>query len=378
LRGIGAICVALFHLGFTMMYGVPLLPDITKMEPLSWVLTRNDIFLIPGHASLLVFFTISGFVLRLALGHGEQQWGPMAVRFFAKRVFRLYPIVMVAVALTALYAGGVVAVQHQGTHPLTLLEFVDNLLLIKVSLNTTYWALQVEIVMVPVIFLLYVMERIWGARPILVIGWITTAFVFWPHWAVSDGLSCHCFALVLGTTVPTIGRRFVEHFSKRTLGLWLSGCVLALIFVGPFLGVFTHWSRIVEGYTAWVVVSAVAYRHDLRVLSILDIGPLRLLGRISGSFYVLHMLFGEIYFIYIATPLVPGRWLIQLPWLIGPLTLLGFLVFMTFCSWVSYKLIEAPGIELGNRFLRQIQRRPKPTMTSPRNNGTPTANRVAA
>jgi hypothetical protein len=54
--------------------------------------------------------------------------------------------------------------------PLSLSTLVANFLLLDVSLNTTLWAIQLEVVMAPLIVLPYFLECRQGPRVLAVIG----------------------------------------------------------------------------------------------------------------------------------------------------------------------------------------------------------------
>src|SRR5581483_386767 len=74
-------------------------PDATPSQAAAG---RLALALLPGHAFLMAFFVISGFVLRLSLGHGRQPAGATTARFVLARLFRFYPIVAVGVVVAAL------------------------------------------------------------------------------------------------------------------------------------------------------------------------------------------------------------------------------------------------------------------------------------
>ena len=88
-------------------------------------LGRLGLVLLPAHAALMVFFVISGFVLRISLGHGPQSKPAAAGKFLLGRIFRIYPIVFVGVALLVILS----AATPSGS------VLVENLLLIDPSLN---------------------------------------------------------------------------------------------------------------------------------------------------------------------------------------------------------------------------------------------------
>jgi peptidoglycan/LPS O-acetylase OafA/YrhL len=146
-------------------------------------------------------------------------------------------------------------------------------------------------------------------------------------------------------TIPTYGRALLAKMRRRTLYLLLVVALLALELVSPLCGLYSPWTRLVEGYAAWFLLSVIAYRPELRLFAWLDARLLRALGRISGSFYVLHMILATAFF-----ALLTPRHLPAVPYL-GVWALLLFLFVLTVCSWLSYTLIEAQGIAIGKRLL---------------------------
>ncbi len=60
----------------------------SMQSAVGWV----GLHLFPGHAALMGFFAISGFVLRISLQYGPQDFGRPERRFRVARLFRIYPI----------------------------------------------------------------------------------------------------------------------------------------------------------------------------------------------------------------------------------------------------------------------------------------------
>jgi len=83
------------------------------------------------------------------------------------------------------------------------------MLLLDSSINGVYWALQVEVLMAPIILLLYFVDRSYGTRPLIFIAVAATALSFSKHWAVWPPLSNNLYAFVIGMLVPTTGRKWV-------------------------------------------------------------------------------------------------------------------------------------------------------------------------
>jgi|GEM_PF-4075049 len=343
LRGLGTLAIAGYHFAGMMFFTGPLLPDVPwpDANAIQNGIRQFGVTMLAGHAALMTFFVISGFVLRVSLEHGPQQPTAAAARFFLSRIFRLYPIVIFAVAVSAVIA-----------RPVPLGQVVTNMLLLDVSLNEWFWALQVELLMAPVIVVLYFLERRYSLHVLVVIAIATSALAFKPSWAWWPPLSTNVFAFVLGMLVPTLGRRFVAGRSRFVVGVLLVA-TLALFLPNLCFGRYSRFSGLIEAYGAFAVVSLAAYRHDLFVLKWLDAKPLRWLGLSSGSYYVLHMTTIPLA-IGIAAAVVPVAWRVSAPALVGILVLAVWLAAIAPITLCTYYLIEAPGIGLGKRVMRRL------------------------
>src|SRR5262249_8497740 len=145
---------------------------------------------------------------RVSLEYGPQKLPVAAARFLLGRIFRIYPVVIFSLLVTALLGGWQASSHGQAARPLSAPLLFANLLLFDVSMNGAFWALQVELLMAPVILLLYFLERRHGPRVLLGIAVLTTALAYSTHWAIWPPLSTNVFPFVLGMVIPTIGRRF--------------------------------------------------------------------------------------------------------------------------------------------------------------------------
>lgn len=352
LRGIGAVMVAAWHLSGWAVNGVELLPHAPWPE-VEWVQNAFGQFalvLLPAHAALMMFFVISGFVLRVSLQYGPQSVGRAAIRFHVARIFRIYPIVMVSILLAAI-------VHDRQATPLSLPTFIANLLLLDASLNGTLWAIQVELLMAPMIVALYFVECQYGARALIAVAIVTSALSFEGGWTPWQPLSHNFFVFILGMLVPTLGRTFVQGLSQSAVNRLLLTTVLFLFLTGPLVGFFSRFSAVIEGYLAFLLVSIVAYRTDLQALRVFDVKPIRLLGLSSGSYYVLHMpLFALI--VPVVALAVPPILSLRAPALLGPAIIIILGVFLAVPSLLGYVVVEAPGIALGRLITAGFRLRP--------------------
>ncbi len=341
------MAVAGYHFtGAAGVTGVILLRHVWWADagPLRNAIGWVGLTLLPGHAALMTFFVISGFVLRVSLENGPRTVLAATTRFLIARLFRIYPILAVGVLLAAFttferFSPGRLAV---------------NLLLLDVSMNSHLWALQVEMLMVPVILALFFLERRWGPWMVAGVALATTGLAFAPRWAVWPPLSVNLFAFAVGITLPSLGRRFAGGLSNRTATLWVVGSVAVLLTAGPSLGVYARFTSIIETYVAASLLSLVAYRLDLRVLRALDARCLRKLGAASGSYYVLHMATLPVG-VAVATAVIPTAGSVAVRGVLGLGLIAVWVVAIAPLMVCVSLLVEVPGIALGRRLVRSLR-----------------------
>jgi peptidoglycan/LPS O-acetylase OafA/YrhL len=346
LRGVCAAMVAGWHMtGWAC-------PSGPFMDPASWlaagpvqrIVGQAALWLLAGHAALLVFFAISGLVLRVSLEYGPQDFGRAALRFHIARIFRIYPISMFGMTVAALVRIGLAP---PDAPPVTLSEFLANLLLLHVSLNGTLWAIQLEVVMAPLIVLLWGLDKRFGPRALVAVVLIATPLAF-ANWAYWRPLSQYFFAFVLGMLLPSLGRAWIGRLSSRAANWALAGATLVLFLSWPVFGFFSRFGAVVQGYAGAILLCAIAYRTDLKAVSWLDWPFFRQLGRASGSYYVLHMPLLPLIFLAI-TRLLPAYLFRDYPAITEPLVVAATLLLFAPVAMLSYRLVEGPGIALGRR-----------------------------
>lgn len=344
LRGICAAMVAGYHVSG---WGAPaglLLPHNPwiGVGALQNAVGRVELYLFTARAALMVFFVISGLVLRVSLQYGPQDFGRAVFRFHIARIFQIYPIVVFAMLLAAIADNW--QLPQAGT-PLGLSTLIANFLLLNVSLNGTLWALQLEVVMAPLIVLLYFLERRQGPWILAVIA-VGATFLAFSNWMLWQPLSEYFFAFVLGMLIPTLGKNWVIGLSRVTANRWLVAAVVCLFLPWPLLGFYSKFSAVIEGYAAALLVCIIAYQLEIANVRCLDWRPIRMLGLSSGSFYVLHMTVLP-WIVPIVARAIPNQLSIHIPALAGPLVIFGSLVLFAPIALISYHAVEAPGIGLG-------------------------------
>jgi peptidoglycan/LPS O-acetylase OafA/YrhL len=356
LRGIGALAVAGFHMSGWYLHGVQLSPHVPwqGVGGLQAALGKFHFAMFPGHAALMMFFVISGCVLHVSLEYGPQKPLAGVWRFAIARIFRIYPIVMVGVLVAALVAGWQVpATPTQPATPLTWPLLIQNMLLLDVSLNDTLWALQLEVLMAPVIVLFYFLERSYGTRVLVAALIATTILSYTKRWTFWPPLSHNFFAFLVGMLIPTLGAHWAAKLSRPMAQGVLIICALALILAGQIVGFFSPTSALIETYAAAMLISLVTYRNDLRGVGFLDAWPFRRLGLSSGSYYVLHMPLLP-FALVVAAVVIPVSWSVDMPLLVGLLVIVTSLIVFAPLMLLSFRLIEGPGMALGRKIIRRL------------------------
>jgi peptidoglycan/LPS O-acetylase OafA/YrhL len=328
--------------------------------PLQNAAGRLILHLIPGHAALMMFFAISGLVLRVSLRHGPQAPGVATIRFLLARAFRIFPIVIFGTLVFALANGWhVPGPSDQPQTPLDLPTLVANFLLLDVSMNPTLWALQVEVLMIPIILCLYFVERSYGTRPIAAFALIATVLSFAKQWAVFAPLSHNMFAFVVGMLIPTLGRDLAARLSPASAPRWLLWATAGMFLPGPLLGFYSQFSAVIEAFAAATLLALVAYRSDLRAVHWLDALPFRQLGMSSGSYYVLHTATIPAA-VVLGTLVFPAAWSANAPLVVGVLAIATWLVLIAPLMLVSYHAIEATGVAAGRIVIKHWSERVAP------------------
>jgi peptidoglycan/LPS O-acetylase OafA/YrhL len=90
-RGLAALAVCLFHTGHIKLNETTIVPAHSSI---------NALF--NGHSAVVLFFVLSGFVLRLSLANKWSQPIPIvASGYLVARLFRLFPVIVATVLVRA-------------------------------------------------------------------------------------------------------------------------------------------------------------------------------------------------------------------------------------------------------------------------------------
>lgn len=327
-------------------------------------LIENSVFHIfwDGAAAVILFFVLSGFVLALPYVGGSGKRIDF-VPFVLRRIFRIYPAYYTALAICLLLKFNVF--RMDGLHglsafitqfwdwpntDLTLSSLLKHMLLIGPryemgQIDPILWSLVVEMrVSLAFPFIIPVIRRVKTFRGALVLLAISAAlYKFIPMdtlWYVP--------LFVLGGLLARFRRPLVEWFGNLSLpaGLAVGG-------IGIFLYTFRYsvpgMPEIIRYYADYVIGSGVAVLILLvisrpQLSRTLSLKPLRYLGDISYSFYLLHFPI----LLTVTSQLYPVTQSLKAAWGVS-------LVISLILPYATYQWVEKPFQEVGRRTANKVK-----------------------
>ncbi len=360
LRGLAALTVVFAHC--YEVYPEALRFDVHPAElsawlqPWAWLRYTPLHLFTDGQQAVMFFFVLSGFVLTLPFLRRTQ---PSYPRYLAKRFCRLYPPFAVAILFSAaLYLliapHPIGALGHEfnaqsWTEDVTGGQVLRHLLMTGMArdetLDVPVWSLVHELrisMIFPMLVAFAAFGAVWGAIGLTALLYLACAYALiqvGEESALGTMLATGQYILffVVGIALASRAERWQATLGAvpsraRTL-LWLAA-LAALLFPASLL----PWARIAWGAGAvGILMLAMTSPKAGRALSL---PPLRWLGRVSYSLYLVHVpvLLACVHLLY-------GR--LPLPVILAvavALSLLG--------AQIMFRGVELPSIRLGRRLAR--------------------------
>lgn len=299
--------------------------------------------LAPGVAGVAIFFFISGYVIPLATRQG------LDVReFMIRRLFRIYPLYLVTLALIALAGATSFLPQLSFVADAPMRVWIPNILLIAEYVKVrpflgVSWTLAVELVWYALFAASFVMfgkkaaDRLDVFIPVSFAGLALLSLVIGVR--IPLGRPTMIYAAVVG--FQCFRFHAGEIGAKRLARSILVFACVALAGTYIAFGIFAHPNlTLAQAIGPWIVATAIflggVLYAPLREAKLLNRGMLPILGAMSYSIYLMHPL---------ATATADAYF--------APVLQVPIAVVLTFAmAGAGFALVEKPGIKLGRRAAR--------------------------
>lgn len=353
LRGIAALGVVATHCfgafrvdGLKAYWAVPFPVQPTGAQ----VLTVLGSLLNPNGAVVL-FFILSGYVLSLSFLRSKAILGRQLGPYLVRRLLRLLPAMWLSILFMAIVRhlfSNTVPISAQtyffyGTfhRGIGMGAILKNSVLIDFHVNPITWTMYVEVIgslFIPLMIAVAQRGRSIGFGFLLIL----ILLAWWTHSGTFDARHyLFCFQTgVLLACHPDLTRR--PQAASWSPAVFVAGCIL--MFIQRMASIDDLQGTLLLAVGASMLLAAVLGAPSVATFRWLDQRPIRLLGRVSYSLYLLHL----------AVMYALAQAFVSLGFLpkfggIVPILLLTICTmgFTTFLAWMSYTAVELPFIRLG-------------------------------
>lgn len=331
LRGYAAVAVSVFHtiLGMDetliprIVYG-----EVSRLPDAYSLFAKVILKLFSGETAVFIFFVLSGTVLFQSLTQVRRAFPSTAVIFSIRRLFRIYPALIISLAVMALclFAMG---------HPLSFYDFAVNCTLYAFPINGVTWTLNVEVV---------------------AIGFILTAYL---GWRVGSEWGLITVAIVIGIALrsplfQSIGTTFKDNWVFFALGMliptrigsWIARMMPVVVWPVILLVVIIFKGTLRPAAIA-LLVTMLYYNKAGLLGRGLEKPASQFLGRISYSFY----LYNALVLLIVCSYLKQWPIVVSHPVEYGLLVSPPVIAITILIAHFSTRFVEVPGIALGRAIL---------------------------
>ena len=305
-----------------------------------------------GEQAVDLFFALSGFLICHRLLGEEQQTGAISLRgFYIRRVFRLQPAALTYLLTVALLAAASVVAVHWTEWFAAIFGFY-NLLRNPGDYPSwftgQFWSLSAEEQFYLVLPAFLVLVR---RKRLLILSSLTVLLEAWRFYVARTGFlnpehSYHRSDLVVGciaigcVTSLLLRMPKVQDAAKRYLHPWITvSYTIVIMTYFYFRHTNLHHAASVTTYPLLVVSTMLHPRAWLSRL--LELPPVRYIGRLSYSIYLWQQMFFRA--IFVPPPGVRANGWLCLAAAMG-------------CACLSYHFIEQPLIRIGHRIAMRYTR----------------------
>jgi len=346
LRGYAALMVAVGHSFITIK-------NNSKIDGIIYQLVN-------GGVAVSIFFLLSGYVLGESLRKNDTRLTiTKSVRFYIKRIFRIYPIFLLQIILLSIFLlfwsyqrfpGMSHWTSYWFNFPISVKEVLFNLVFRSTSLGGVTWTLKVEMIgslFIPIFF--YFSSRTNKYMDLCIIVFIATLGYMFP---ISKGVT-YLYVFYIGLVLPKWKENFQNiKLTKKSADIIIIGLFgFALFISATTIDVQYPFVRHIP---LTLFLGALIYIPTKHVALVLTSRLFQLLGRISYSFYLFHFLVLYVMLRFMFRYIDNG--LLQRHFLFFEFMIATSSLFITiFISRFLYRYIEEPCIILGRKAINVVR-----------------------
>jgi peptidoglycan/LPS O-acetylase OafA/YrhL len=305
-----------------------------------------------GGIGVSIFFGLSGFLICSRLLEEHASTGGISLRgFYVRRAFRIFPAAWTYLAgLAVLTAVGALAVQPS--------EFLGSVFFFRNYYPATdrwytehFWSLAVEehfYLLFPALLALCGTGRARWVVPLLALAvaawraldnrfkWLSDAL---PHAYPYFRTDFRLDSLLWGCWTAMLVARYHERLRGRLI--LAIGLVSAAVVIGSTSNVIQVPTAVLVALIPWMLAATVLRPRGV-VGRVLELPPVRWIGRLSYSLY----LWQQLFFVGWTYNLAPAMY----PWQDFPWNVLA----LVSCASASYYLLERPLMRFGHRLAKPV------------------------
>jgi peptidoglycan/LPS O-acetylase OafA/YrhL len=367
LRGVAALMVAVGH--SLMVFSVDSLPTLqtvpfAEVPGVESLVTKMLLVLFNGNSAITLFFVISGFVLGLSLDRGKGGRISSYMGFVLRRAFRIYPALILSLFFVGALMPWIVSIDETAPGsewfnslyrtPFGIADLWDNVLLVSTDMNPVIWTLRIELLAALFLPVLHAFTRKTGPwyDVVMLVGlvWISSEYTR------ADSLKW-IVAFYFGLVLPRWGG-WLECLARTSP---VGGSASILLAIATLLSAIPLWGInlgdtagiVYEAASASVVIACLVYGPELQWFRWIDLMWLRLVGRVSYSFYLIHLI--VLYCLARAVVQIPGTWVACIPPLVLNILLAGMSISAAILLARSlFAWIETPFMLLGKQISQHL------------------------
>lgn len=341
-----------------MVFSVDGIPELWRVPfaeapGIESLMTKALLLVFNGSSAVTLFFVISGFVLGLSLDRGAGGVISSYVGFILRRAFRIYPALILSLLIVGAVMPWIISIDKAAMgsewfnslyrEPFGMADLRDNALLIRTDMNPVCWTLKIELLAALFLPVLHAFTRKTGpyydVAMLVGLTWISSRY---SHGDSLKWIGSFYFGLIL----PRWGG-WIERLVR--ISPW--GARASLVFaIATFL---LTPSAGYEAASASVVIACLVYGPEIRWYRWIDLRGLRLVGQVSYSFYLIHLI--VLYCVTRVIVQIPGPWIGAMPPLVLNLLLAGLSCSVAMVlARLLFLWFETPFMKMGKEMSQRL------------------------